>query len=131
MVDRSGGYVTPRLHIPHEVWTQGSAKLTNMPEKVKVIEVLSSALEDLANASIDFCGVSSGIAASSGGADGSKKQAERWASKLEEFDRTFGQLAETFGKKLGVGSGFVVKKSAGMAAWGNKFLDKISTAGKQ
>ncbi|CCA70979.1 hypothetical protein PIIN_04912 [Serendipita indica DSM 11827] len=131
MVDRSGGYVTPRLHIPHEVWTQGSAKLTNMPEKIKVIDVLASALEDLTSASLDFCGASSAIAASTGGADGNRKQAERWASKLEEFDRTFSQLAETFGKKLGVGTGFVVKKSVGMAAWGNKFLDRISTAGKQ
>lgn len=126
--DRSGGYITPRLHVPHEVWTQGSAKLTNSAEKTKVIDVLVAALDELANASVDFCGTSNGIVTSTGG--GERKQGERWAGKLEDFDRAFNQLGVTFGKKLGVGEGFVVKKSVGMAAWGNKFFDKIGAVGK-
>jgi len=128
MTDRSGGFVTPRLHVPHEVWTQGSAKLSNTAEKTKVIDVLVAALEDLANASVDFCGSSSGIVSSVDG--GERKQGERWAGKLEDFDRAFNQVGVNFGKKLGVGEGFVVKKSVGVAAWSNKFFDKIAAAGK-
>lgn len=128
IAERSGGYITPRLHVPHEVWTQGSAKLTNTAEKTKVIDVLVAALEELANASVDFCGTSSGVATSTGG--GQRKQGEKWAAKLEDFDRSFAQLGVTFGKKLGVGEGFVVKKSIGVTAWGNKFFDKIGAVGK-
>jgi hypothetical protein len=129
MTDRSGGFITPRLHVPHEVWTQGSLKLTNSAEKTKVIDVLVAALEELANASVDFCGSSSGIVSSVGG--GERKQGERWAGKLEDFDRAFNQVGMSFGKKLGVGEGFVVKKSVGVAAWSNKFFDKIvAAAGK-
>ena len=128
MTDRNGGFITSRLHVPHEVWTQGSAKLTNIAEKTKVIDVLVAALDELASASVEFCGASSGIASSTGG--GERKQAERWASKLEDFDRAFNQVGVTFGRKLGVGEGFVVKKSVGVAAWSNKIFDKIVAAGK-
>lgn len=129
MTDRSGGYVTARLHVPHEVWTQGSAKLTNSAEKTKVVDVLVTALDELATASIEFCGTASGITAATGG-DGDRKQAEKWAVKLEEFDRAFRTVGETFGKKLGVGGGFVAKKSVGMTAWSSKMFDKITTVGK-
>lgn len=130
MTDRTGGYITPRLHVPHEVWTQGSAKLTNTTEKTKVIAVLVAALDELSTASVEFCGVTTGIAASASDGKGGKKEGETWAKKLEEFERAFGQVGETFGKKLGVGGGFVVKKSVGMASWSTKLFDKISTAGK-
>ncbi|KAG8760759.1 hypothetical protein FRC14_002055 [Serendipita sp. 396] len=133
ITDRSGGYVTPRLHIPHEVWTQGSAKLTNIAEKTKVIDLLLTAMDELSTASIEFCGSSSSIAASTGGGKGDKKQGDRWAEKLEDFDRTFIQVGETFGKKLGLGGGFVMRKSIGMAAFGSKLMDridKIATSGK-
>ncbi|PVF99122.1 hypothetical protein CPB86DRAFT_703901 [Serendipita vermifera] len=130
MNDRTGGFITPRLHVPYEVWTQGSTKLTNTTEKTKVIDILVAALDELTNASVDFCGASSEISMSTGGANNDRKTVEKWASKLEDFDRAFGQVAETFGKKLGVGGGFVVKKSVGMAAWSNKLFDKIAAAGK-
>jgi hypothetical protein len=130
MNDRTGGFITPRLHVPYEVWTQGSAKLTNTAEKIKVIDILAAALDELTNASVDFCGASNDISMSTGGANNDRKQGEKWAGKLEDFDRAFGQVAETFGKKLGVGGGFVVKKSVGMAAWSNKLFDKIAAAGK-
>lgn len=130
MTERTGGYITTRLHVPHEVWTQGSAKLTNTAEKTKVVALLVAALDELSNASVEFCGVTTGIATSTSSGKGGRKEGETWAKKLEEFERAFGQVGETFGKKLGVGSGFVVKKSVGMAAWSNKLFDKIATAGK-
>ncbi|KAG8806451.1 hypothetical protein FRC17_004987 [Serendipita sp. 399] len=133
ITDRSGGYVTSRLHIPHEVWTQGSAKLTNIAEKTKVIDVLLTAMDELSTASIEFCGSATSISTSTGGGKGDKKQGERWAEKLEDFDRAFTQVGETFGKKLGLGGGFVMRKSIGMAAFGSKLLDridKIAASGK-
>jgi hypothetical protein len=130
MTERTGGYITPKLHVPHEVWTQGSAKLTNSAEKTKAVDVLIAALDELASASIEFCGTNSGITALTGGAGGDRKQAEKWAAKLEEFDRAFRAVGETFGKKLGVGGGFVAKKSVGVSAWSSKMFDKIATVGK-
>lgn len=95
-----------------------------------MVDVLVAALDELASASIDFCGTASGIVSSTGGENGDRKRAERWASKLEEFDRAFSSVGENFGKKLGVGGGFVVKKSVGMSAWSSKMFDKITAVGK-
>ena len=38
MTSKTGGYITRRLHVPQEVWSQGGAKLTNVPEKIRVVE---------------------------------------------------------------------------------------------
>jgi hypothetical protein len=38
MVSKTGGYLTPRLHVrvSKEVWLQGGARLLHLPEKVRV-----------------------------------------------------------------------------------------------
>lgn len=133
-MNRGGGFVTPRLHVPHEVWTQGGAKLTNAVEKTKVIDLLLSALEELNAASLEFCGAggAAGLPNSPAPATG-RKEAERWATKIEDFDRSFKELVVTFSKKLGVGEGVIAKKSVGVAAWSNKFaksLDRMTTGKK-
>ena len=130
MVDRTGGFITPKLHVPNEVWTQGGAKLQNHADKMKALDILASALDELSTASVEFCGA--------GGANGlsgalGRTEAERWASKLEDFDRSLSQVGEMYGKKLGVGEGFVAKKSGGMAALTGKFargLDRMTTGKK-
>ncbi|KAF8559277.1 hypothetical protein OG21DRAFT_1503178 [Imleria badia] len=120
MNSRSGGYVTRRLHVPQGVWSQGGAKLTNVPEKVRVVEVLCSALEEMQQSSVEFFGagsVCSGLALGIGSVG--RKEAEAWVSKLEEFSSICDSVVANFGKKLGVGEGFVSKKS-GVTSWGGK-----------
>jgi hypothetical protein len=115
MTSKTGGYVTRRLHVPHEVWSQGGAKLNNVLEKVRVVEVLCSALEELQHSSAEHFGagnVSSGAALGTGGIG--RKQGEAWIAKLEEFSSVCDGVVANFGKKLGVGEGFVLKKTSGV-----------------
>ena len=116
MTSKTGGYVTRRLHVPHEVWSQGGAKLNNVLEKVRVVEVLCSALEDLQAASVDQFGagsVSAGMAMGIGSVG--RKQGDAWVAKLEEFSSVCDGVVANFGKKLGVGEGFVLKKTTGVS----------------
>ena len=116
MQSKSGGYITRRLHVPQEVWSQGGAKLTNIPEKIRVVGVLSSALEEIQSWSVEYFGagnVSSGMAMGIGSIG--KKEAEAWAMKLEEFSNVCDSVVGSFGKKLGVGEGFATKKSSGVS----------------
>ncbi|KAF9243932.1 hypothetical protein BU15DRAFT_86348 [Melanogaster broomeanus] len=121
MTSRSGGYITRRLHVPQGVWSQGGAKLTNEPEKVRVVEVLCSALEEMQQSSVEYFGagsVCSGLALGIGSVG--RKEAEAWVGKLEEFSSICDSVVANFGKKLGVGEGFVSKKSGGVTSWGGK-----------
>jgi hypothetical protein len=86
MTSQTGGYLTRRLHVPFEVWSQGGAKLTNLDEKIRVVNILCGALEDLQNSSSECFGagnVSSGLALGIGSIG--RKEAEIWLAKLEEF----------------------------------------------
>ncbi|KAG1715643.1 hypothetical protein ID866_1525 [Astraeus odoratus] len=121
MNSKSGGYITRRLHVPQGVWSQGGAKLTNLPEKVRVVEVLCSALEEMQQSSVEFFGagnVSSGLVLGIGSVG--RKEADAWVAKLEDFSSICDTVVANFGKKLGVGEGFVLKKSGGVTSWGGK-----------
>ncbi|KAF4572722.1 hypothetical protein EYR36_007232 [Pleurotus pulmonarius] len=121
MSSPTGGYITRRLHVPQEVWTQGGVKLANVAEKIRVVEILCSSLEELQITSADSFGagnVSSGMALGIGSIG--RKEGEAWIGKLEEFSLCCDNVVANFGKKLGVGEGFVVKKTTGVSTWGNK-----------
>ena len=112
MISSTGGYVTRRLHVPCEVWSQGGAKLLNLDEKIRVVTILCDALEDLQGSSVDYFGagnVSIGLALGIGSIG--RKEAEAWLSKLEEFNNICLGVVTSFGKKLGVGEGFVSRKT--------------------
>lgn len=130
METHSGGYVTRRLHVPQEVWSQGGAKLTNTLEKVRVVGILCQALDELQTSSSDYFGagnVSSGLAGGIGSVG--KKEAESWIAKLDEFSGICEGVVANFGKKLGVGEGFVSKKST----WGDRVTRRFDkfTNGKK
>ncbi|KIK28647.1 hypothetical protein PISMIDRAFT_27623 [Pisolithus microcarpus 441] len=121
MISKSGGYITRRLHVPQGVWSQGGAKLSNIPEKVRVVEVLCSALEEMQQVSVELFGagsVCSGLALGIGSVG--RKEAEAWVAKLEDFSSICDSVVANFGRKLGVGEGFVLKKSGGVTSWGGK-----------
>ena len=116
MTSRTGGYITRRLHVPMEVWSQGGAKLNNMLEKVRVVEVLCAALEELEVCSVEYFGagnVSSGLSLGIGSIG--RREGELWVGRLEEFSSVCDGVAGNFGKKLGVGEGFVIKKNSGVS----------------
>jgi hypothetical protein len=119
MASKTGGYITPRLHVPQEVWSQGGARLLNLPEKVRVVEVLCSSLEEVQHASGGIFGagnVSASLAAGIG-----KNEGELWSLKLEEFSNVCDGVVANFGKKLGIGEGFMIKKNSGVSRWFSKF----------
>ncbi|KAJ3762143.1 hypothetical protein EV360DRAFT_36320 [Lentinula raphanica] len=126
MTSSTGGYITRRLHVPQEVWSQGGAKLGNLMEKVRVVDILCTALEDLQGFSSDCFGagnVSSGMALGIGSIG--RKEGEAWIAKLEDFSTVCDGVVANFGKKLGVGEGFVIKKTT----WGDKLgrrFDKLT-----
>jgi hypothetical protein len=112
MISKTGGYITPRLHVPQEVWSQGGARLLNLPEKVRVVEVLCSSLEEVQHTSGGIFGagnVSASLAPGIG-----KKEGEAWSLRLEEFSSVCDGVVANFGKKLGVGEGFMIKKHSGV-----------------
>lgn len=130
MTSTTGGYVTRRLHVPYEVWSQGGAKLSNVLEKVRVVAILCSALEELQVSSSEQFGagnVGSGLASGIGSVG--RKEADAWLSKLEDFSSVCDGVVTNFGKKLGVGEGFVLKKTT----WGDKLtrrFDKLTNGKK-
>jgi hypothetical protein len=130
MISTTGGYITRRLHVPQEVWSQGGAKLTNLVEKIRVVGILFQALEDLQSSSSEYFGagnVSSGMALGIGSIG--RKEGEAWVSKLEDFSTVCDTVVANFGKRLGVGEGFVVRKTT----WGDKLgrrFDKFTNGKK-
>jgi hypothetical protein len=114
---KSGGYITRRLHVPHEVWSQGGAKLTNLNEKGKTVEALNTALEDVVAGSSEFF------------RGAGRLGAEKWIKVLEEWSAVCEGIVGSVGKKLGVGEGINGKKSGGVTFWGGKMtrtLDRMT-----
>jgi len=111
MTSQTGGYVTRRLHVPFEVWSQGGAKLTNLDEKIRVVNILCNALEELQSSSSDCFGANVNNGLTFGIGSIGRKEAESWLSKLEEFSSVCVGVVSSFGKKLGVGEGFVTRKT--------------------
>lgn len=119
MASKTGGYITPRLHVPQEVWSQGGARLLNLPEKVRVVEVLCSSLEEVQHASGGIFGAGNVSASLTAGIG--KNEGELWSLKLEEFSNVCDGVVANFGKKLGIGEGFMIKKNSGVSRRVSKF----------
>lgn len=113
----TGGYISRKLHVPSAVWTQGGAKLINLPEKGKCVAIIDQGLEELSKASKDFLRASQVSTAGLNGTGISRAVGERWLRALEEWVQVCDGVVGNLGKKLGVGDGGASKKAAG---WGNK-----------
>jgi len=101
-------------------------KVGQHPRKIRVVAILSSALEDLQGSSAEYFGagnVSSGLALGIGSIG--RNEAEGWITKLDDFAAVCDGIEANFGKKLGVGEGLVPKKNA-LTSLTKKF-DKFTT----
>ncbi|KAF8309722.1 hypothetical protein DL93DRAFT_1700219 [Clavulina sp. PMI_390] len=119
ITSKSGSFLTRRLYVPHDVWTQGGAKLGNLNEKGKCVELLNAGLEEVALGSAEFF------------RGAGRGNAEKWLKHLDEWAVVCDGVLAGPGKKLGVGEGFVARKSNGVTSWGGKFskaLDRMTTA---
>ncbi|KAF9519876.1 hypothetical protein BS47DRAFT_1370602 [Hydnum rufescens UP504] len=105
---KQGGFLTRRLYVPHDVWSQGGAKLTNLSEKGKCVEVLNGALEDVVNGSSEFF------------RGAGRQSAERWLKCLDEWTNVCEGVLSSVGKKLGVGESITARKSNGVTSWSGK-----------
>ncbi|CAE7161595.1 unnamed protein product [Rhizoctonia solani] len=114
LTNQSGGYLTPKLHVPHEVWSQGGAKLVNVPDKMRVLESMVDHLVGLRKCSDEFF-------------TGHRAGGE-FLKRLDEWNKHCDFLVGEYGKKLGVGEG-VIKKRGGMTDKIMRGFDRI-TSGK-
>ena len=101
MSSKQGGFLTRRLYIPHDVWSQGGAKLNNLSEKGKCVEALNAALEEVVTGSSDFFRTAG------------RSSAERWLKCLEEWSTVCEGVLSSVGKKLGVGESIISARRGG------------------
>ncbi|KAG8763789.1 hypothetical protein FRC11_012365 [Ceratobasidium sp. 423] len=114
LTNQSGGYLTPKLHVPHEVWSQGGAKLINVSDKMRVVESLVDHLVGLRECSDGFFS--------------GRRGGEDLLKRLDEWNKHCDFLVGEYAKKLGVGEG-VIKKRGGMTDKIMRGFDRI-TSGK-
>lgn len=131
MENTSGGYISRRLHVPKEVWSQGGAKLSNVADKVRIVGVLCGALEELEKSSAEYFGagnVSIGLALGIGSIG--KSEGSAWLSRLDDWLSVCDGVVADFGKKLGVGEGFMKKATSGWKNQLTRRLDKFTNGKK-
>lgn len=121
MTSDSGGYITSRLHVPNEVWSQTGVKLSNLSEKIRVVEILISGLEEVQVASQKFITNKKDNNSHAFFSTlvypftrlGHDDDIQRWLIKLDDWNAVCDGILASFGRKLGVGEGFVTKKNGG------------------
>jgi hypothetical protein len=93
---QTGGYITPRLYIPKQLWTQGGIKLLHLETKVRVIDLLLAGLESLEKTGEPLISttpippMASRLSAS-----------EKLIKELDSFDSLLEEAQSTLSKKLG------------------------------
>ncbi|ORY55551.1 hypothetical protein BCR35DRAFT_271856 [Leucosporidium creatinivorum] len=114
-LDGQGAYVTPRLFVPPQVWSQAGVKLVALETKVRMLDLLLSGLDSLSKVAV---GWSEGRANVKG-----------WNSELESFEGLMEGIQSTLSKKLGYGTGGKKMGSTSFSAWSSKLsrsLDRVA-----
>lgn len=94
----SGAYLTPRLYIPKQLWSQSSIKLVHTETKVRMLDLLLNGLESIERTAGDILLIDGNIKA---GNVGSKiDAANRLMRELESFDGMLDGVQSTLAKKL-------------------------------
>ncbi|GAA94256.1 uncharacterized protein L969DRAFT_91054 [Mixia osmundae IAM 14324] len=111
-----GGFVTPRLFIPPQIWAQSRIKLTATETKLRILEAVSQGLEILEKEGRDMLKPSSNRTP--------YQAAKGFAKELESFGDLLDELQGDSAKKLGF-TDTSRKKSFG-ASWSSKLSKSIA-----
>ncbi|KAI5475379.1 hypothetical protein MNV49_001483 [Pseudohyphozyma bogoriensis] len=115
-----GGYVTPRLYIPRQMWWQTGVKLAAVETKVRALDALLTGLEAVERAGAAMLGSEIG---------GDRGAAARFAGELEVFEGMIDSIQSTLAKKLGYGPSGKKNSATSFSAWSSKLsrsLDRVT-----
>lgn len=93
---QTGGYLTPRLYIPRQLWTQVGIKLLHTETKVRMLDLLLSGLEAIERAGEPVLAGNINLPASA-----KAEAAQRLLRELGSFEGMMDGVQSTLSKKLG------------------------------
>ncbi|KAM0749854.1 hypothetical protein T439DRAFT_381412 [Meredithblackwellia eburnea MCA 4105] len=120
----SGAYITPRLYVPKQMWSQAGVKLVAVETKVRMLDLLLTGLEGADKAGeglVRLQGFWEGVRA--------KEGAAAFAKELEDLEGLMSGIQSTLAKKLGYGSSGKKTTGASFSAWSSKIsrsLDRVT-----
>lgn len=103
MVSPSGAYVTKRLHVSPETWSQSGVHLANLDAKLDALASLTDALANMERAGKEFEQAAKPLVVGM-----------EWMRVLEAGERAVDDVQFTLGKKLGMEFGGTVKIKSGV-----------------
>ena len=93
---QSGGFVTPHLYIPKQMWTQNGIKLIHLEAKVRMVNLVISGLETIERTGDTL------IAGSSAVGPGNRADAgNKLLREMNSLDGMLDEVQSTLSKKLG------------------------------
>lgn len=90
----TGGYITPRLYVPKELWSQAGVKLVALETKVRMLDLLYTGLDG-------FERFDELLLRQNSDARGTREQAVRMVQELDAFGDLQDMIQTTLFKKLG------------------------------
>lgn len=96
IISPSGGFISPRLHLPHALWTQNSTKLPFLDIKIRMLEFLAQQV-----ATVGRMGDAVAVR-TDGPEEGLRDAAVAYMRGLEELNGLMEEIMDKFGKKLGL-----------------------------
>ncbi|GAA6014500.1 hypothetical protein JCM11491_004516 [Sporobolomyces phaffii] len=101
-----GGYLSERLYVPAQIWSIPGAKLVAIETKVRMMEIVVSALGSLATSGQALLSPALASTARNSGSGGERwclDEAARFARELDQFEQVVEGVQNTLAKKLGGG----------------------------
>ncbi|PWN41819.1 hypothetical protein IE81DRAFT_155303 [Ceraceosorus guamensis] len=122
-----GAFVTRKLYVPKELWAQQGAKLSSLESKIRVLLLVTSAVQGLETAGealLQPVGDEPGLLVAQGAYFG---------KQLEEFEALLVEAQNNVAKKLSYIDAMAGKKTSGLGSFGSKLtrgLDRMTNGGK-
>ncbi|KAK4701592.1 hypothetical protein P7C70_g4638, partial [Phenoliferia sp. Uapishka_3] len=122
----SGAYVTPRLYVPKQMWSQTGVKLVAVETKVRMLDLLLTGLEGMEKSGEELIR-KEGWKATERGRE--MEVARGFAKELEDLEGLMGGIQSTLAKKLGYGTSGKKTGPTSFSAWSSKLsrsLDRVT-----
>lgn len=94
-IESPGAYLTARLYVPPQVWTQGGVKLVALETKVRMLDLLLTGLDGVDKAGSAFLNAGEGQG---------RWAAAEFVKELDAFEGLTDGIQSTLSKKLGYGT---------------------------